>query len=55
MSNFLALSNTALRVRIRTSDFQDALFRYIHFDSSEKNFRMIFRLPLSLWKLLFHG
>lgn len=39
MSNFLALSNTALRVRIRTSDFQDALFRYIHFDSSEKEFQ----------------
>ncbi len=39
MSNFLALSNTAMRDRIRTSDFQDALFRYIHFDSSEKSFQ----------------
>lgn len=39
MSNFLALSNTALRDRIRTSDFQDALFRYVHFDSSKIEFQ----------------
>ncbi len=39
MSNFLALSNIAMRNRIRISDFQDALFRYIHFDSSEKSFQ----------------
>lgn len=46
MSNFLALSNTALRNRMRTSDFQDALFRYIHFDSSNREFQNDIQIAL---------